>query len=229
VVLVARDGDRLRHLAGRLSERYGGGADVLVADLTVPAQLADVEARCAAGVTVLVNNAGFGTTGQFADRPVGPETAQVELHCTAVLRLTHAALPSMLAQGHGAVVNVASVAGLIPGVSAPTYGASKAFEVFFTESLAEQLRGSGVRVQALCPGLTRTEFHERAAQDVTRSPSWAWLNAERVVDESLRALVRGPVVCIPGRRYRALVALASLPPRGSVRRVAAVLAATRRR
>jgi hypothetical protein len=229
LVLVARDGDRLRGLADRLSARYGGRADVLVADLTVPAALAEVEARCAAGLTILVNNAGFGTTGRFAERPIGPEAAQVQLHCAAVLRLTHAALPHMLAQGRGAVVNVASVAGLVPAISAPTYGATKAFEVFFTESLAAQLRGTGVRVQALCPGLTRTEFHERAQQDVGSSPGWVWLSAERVVDESLRALARGTVVCIPSRRYRALVALASIAPRGSVRRVAGGLAQARQR
>ncbi|HZG95723.1 MAG TPA: SDR family oxidoreductase [Mycobacteriales bacterium] len=229
LVLVARDGDRLRALAGRLTGRYGGRADVLVADLTEPGELATVERRCAAGVTILVNNAGFGTTGRFVERPVGPEAAQVQLHCAAVLRLTHAALPAMLGQGHGAVVNVASVAGLIPAVSAPTYGATKAFEVFFSESLAEQLRGSGVRIQALCPGLTRTEFHDRAEQDVGSSPGWVWLSAERVVDESLRALARGTVVCVPGRRYRALVAGAAVLPRSGARRLAGALAQRRSR
>jgi uncharacterized protein len=229
LVLVARDAARLEELARDLSARHGVTAEVLSADLTDTAALAVVEKRCAAGVDLLVNNAGFGAPGLFAQAPVGPEAAQVALHAEAVLRLTRAALPPMLERGSGAVVNVASVAGLIPAVSTPAYGGTKAFEVFFTESLAEQLRGTGVRAMALCPGLTHTEFHERAGMDMSRSSGWWWLSAERVVDTALRDLARGRVLSIPGRRYRALVALAGVLPRSVVRRVAGRVAVQRRR
>ncbi|MFL6139462.1 MAG: SDR family NAD(P)-dependent oxidoreductase [Frankiaceae bacterium] len=231
LVLVARDGARLESLAAELRSAHGVAVESLAADLTDPAGRGTVEARLADAerpVELLVNNAGFGTAGQFWVAPVEGEEAQVMLHVLATLRLTHAALPGMVARRRGAVLNVSSTAGLLPGAAGPTYGATKAFQAFFSESLAMQLGRHGVRVMALCPGFTRTEFHQRGRMDVSSLPSFAWLSAERVVAEALRDLDRGRVMSIPSRRYRWAVASAALLPRSLVRRVAAFVASGRR-
>jgi uncharacterized protein len=205
LVLVARDEDRLATGADELATRYGVEVERLPADLTAADQRAAVEARLAdAGrpVDLLVNNAGYGTVGAFWTAPLAGEQGQADLHVVATLRLTHAVLPGMVERRRGAVVNVASVAGLVPGASGPTYGATKAFQVFFSEALAPSVRPYGVTVMALCPGFTRTEFHRRGRMDVTRLPSFAWLDADDVAEEALRDLGRGKVVSIPSRRYR---------------------------
>jgi uncharacterized protein len=139
--------------------------------------------------------------------------AMIAVHVTAVTRLTHAALPGMLARGEGVVLTVCSVAGLVPTGSAPPYGATKAYGVSLTQALAAAYAHTGVRFCAVCPGFTRTEFHDRAAMDMRRLPAFAWLDADRVVRESLRDVARGTVVSIPSRRYRLLVAAARLLPR----------------
>jgi uncharacterized protein len=231
LVLVARDAARLEALAGELRRDRGVAVELLVADLTDAGQRGTVEARLADDgrpIDLLVNNAGFGTAGPFWSAPVEGEEGQVLVHVLATLRLTRAALPGMVARGRGAVVNVSSTAGLVPGAAGPTYGATKAFQAFFSEALAMQLRTRGVRVMALCPGWTRTEFHRRGRMDVSGLPSFAWLSPERVVAEALRDLDRGRVMSIPSRRYRWAVASAGLVPRSVLRRAAAYVARGRR-
>ena len=231
LVLVARDGQRLAAAADQLRAAYGVAVETLPADLADPTQLATVEDRLADAtrpVDVLVNNAGYGTVGDFWAVPVEAEQGQVLLHVLATLRLSHAVLPGMVARGRGAIVNVSSVAGLVPAASGPTYGATKAFQAFFSEALALQLRASGVRVMALCPGFTRTEFHQRGGMDVTALPGFAWLDADRVAEEGLRDLDAGKVVSVPGRRYRWLVNAAELLPRALTRRAAALVGSGRR-
>jgi len=231
LVLVARDAGRLATARDELAARYGVEVESLPADLTDAAQLAAVEERLAdAGrpIDVLVNNAGYGTVGAFWAAPLDRELGQADLHVVATLRLTHAALRGMVDRRRGAVVNVASVAGLVPGASGPTYGATKAFQVFFSEALAPSLRPRGVRVMALCPGFTRTEFHQRGRMDVTRLPSFAWLDADDVAEEALRDLDKGKVVSIPSRRYRWLVNAAVALPRPVTRAVAAAVGRRRR-
>jgi hypothetical protein len=202
LVLVARDEARLRALADRLPNRV----EVLPADLADDAGCARVEQRCADGVDLLVNNAGLGTKGAFHQVPVEQEEHLLRLNVRAVMRLAHAALPPMLERGSGAVLNVSSVAGFFAGTRGSTYSASKAWVTNFSESLHLQYAGSGVKVMALCPGFTRTEFHARAEMDVTGIPAALWLDADDVVRAALRDLADGKPVSVPGAQYKALVA-----------------------
>jgi short-subunit dehydrogenase len=213
LVLVARDGVRLGESAAELRERYGVEVEVLQADLSTDGGITAVEARLrstgADAVDVLVNNAGFGHRGRFLDAPMADELRMLTLHCEAVLRLTAAAAEGMRQRGRGSVINVASVAAFMPR---GTYAASKAWVVRFTEGVALDLRGSGIRFLALCPGFVRTEFHQRAGMDAERLPSWAWLDADKVVAAALRDLARGRVVSVPDARYKAAVGFARHVP-----------------
>src|SRR5919109_1270658 len=133
---------------------------------------------------LLVNNAGFGTTGPFARLDPDQEEAEIRLNVLALVRLTRAALPGMIARGRGAIINVSSLAAFAPGPYDATYGATKAFVNSFTEALHEELRGTGVRVQALCPGFIHTELQQRAGIDTSRLPAWVWMTPEAVVEAS---------------------------------------------
>lgn len=218
LVLVARDEQRLAALAADLELRFGARAEVLPADLAKEADRSRVEARLGEGVEFLVNNAGFGLSQEFWT--VDPERlqAQLDVNVTAVMRLTRAALPPMLAAAKGSVVNVASVVGLIPGRGS-TYSASKAYVVSFSEGLAGALAGTGVRVQALCPGLVRTEFHERAGIEMGSLPRPLWLNVDEVVAGSLSDLEKDRVISVPGMQYKAVTAVAGLMPRSLAARL----------
>lgn len=205
LVLVARDENRLQEMAASLP----GEVEVLAADLSTDGGCASVEARLRDGVDVLVNNAGFGVHGRLLAVPAVDELRMFDVNARAVLRLMLAALPSMVEQGRGEVVNVSSVAGF---TARGTYSATKAYVTSLSRSAQVELAGSGVRVCAVCPGFTHTEFHDRAGMNMSKLPSWAWLSAERVVDEGLRDLRRGRSVSIPSRRYRAVVGLTRLIP-----------------
>jgi hypothetical protein len=220
LVLVARDAERLDSVAGDLRARYGVEVEPLPADLTTDKGCAVVAERLTEDtrpVDLLVNNAGFGLAHPFLQNPVEEEERLLSLLVTAVLRLTHAAVPGMLARRRGAVVNVSSVGGFVPR---GTYGAAKAWVTSFSVSLARDVRPDGVRVMALCPGFVRTEFHQRKGWSPS-VPDLMWLDADRVVAEALRDLRRGVVVCVPSRRYRALVAVARFAPRSVVSRITA--------
>jgi uncharacterized protein len=226
LVLVARDADRLEAGAAQLRERFGVTVEALPADLGTEDGCAAVEARLrdtGRPVDMLVNNAGFGLSGHFWELPVGEEERLLRVNVWSVLRLTHAALPAMVARGSGDILNVSSVAGLLPGGRGATYSASKAWVTAFTEGLALDLVGTGVRVSAVCPGFTRTEFHERAGMDVPRIPQGMWLRADDVVAVALRDHRRGETVSIPGARYRVLVTASRLAPRWLVRRATRVV------
>jgi len=202
LVLVARRDDRLRELADRLHKESSVNAEVLAADLASDSGLASVEAvlRSNPGVDFLVNNAGFGAYMPFAELP--PERAEelLRVQALAPTRLTRAALDPMLKRGNGTVVNVASLlafSGALPAPPLPhraTYAATKAYLVAFTQLLASELRDSGIRLQVLCPGIVRTEFHEVQGRDVSQIPS---VSAEDIVTASLAGLERGDLVCIP--------------------------------
>ena len=212
LILVARDPLRLEATAADLTERYGAAVEVLPADLAEEKGIAAVEERLSdpeRPVDLLVNNAGFGIRERFGTAALADELTMVKLHVEAVLRLTRAALPGMRERGRGYVVNVASVAAFLPR---GTYGASKAWVVNFSQSLSRDLAGTGVRVLALCPGFTRTEFHDRGGIDMSALRGWLWLSAERVVDEAMRDLARGRSVSVPALRYKALVAVTRKVP-----------------
>ena len=221
LVLVARDSDRLAGFAAELAAA-GVAAVPLPADLATEAGRAAVEARLAdpdAPVDLLVNNAGFSLNRTFVASSAADEDRLLDVNVRAVLRLTHAALPAMLARGAGAVVNVSSVSGFAAMMPGSTYPASKAWVIHFSEAVGQAVRGRGVRVMALCPGYTRTEFHQRAGIDMSGLPSVAWLDAARVVDGGLRDLRRGRLVSVPSARYKAASLLIRYAPRFLLHRV----------
>lgn len=211
LVLVARDVERLNRLSDELASE-AGRIEILPADLADAAGREQLADRLDAGVRVLVNNAGFATAGDFWDTDPAQLQKQLDVNVTAVMHLTRAALPAMLDAQAGTVINIASVAGLIPGRGS-TYSASKAWVVSFTEGLANGLHGTGVGVHAVCPGYVRTEFHSRAGLDMTKLPSALWLSVDGVVDESLADIARGKVISIPGIQYKSLVAVGQAIPR----------------
>jgi hypothetical protein len=212
LVLVSRNRDRLEELAAEIRTAHGSAVEVLVADLGDREQLDRVEARVAdpeRPVDLLVNNAGFGLKRPFLDNPVTDEQYLLDVLVTAVLRLTHAALGAMVARGEGAIVNVSSVAGYLPR---GTYSAAKAYVTSLSEWADLTYRDQGVRVMALLPGFTRTEFHERMQVSQGSAPAWMWLDADRLVRDGLRDLARGRRVSVPSRRYKVLAAAARYTP-----------------
>ncbi|WP_151083057.1 SDR family NAD(P)-dependent oxidoreductase [Nocardioides cynanchi] len=214
VLLVARDEERLHALADELAATYSVTAEVLVADLSDRAGMALVEARLAdesRPVDLLVNNAGFGLKRRFLDNSVEQEQAALDVLVTAVMRLTHAALGPMVKRGSGGIINVASVAAFLPRGS---YSAAKAWVTTFGAWASREYGRQGVHIMTLCPGFTRTEFHER--MDVKREavPRLLWLDVDRVVDGALADWDAGRARSIPGKRYKVIAAVsrhASLP------------------
>jgi short-subunit dehydrogenase len=212
LILVARRGGRLQELASEL-----GGAETLEADLTVDGDLRRVE-ECIANeprLELVVNNAGFGLTGRFYQKPLDPFVKMHELHVMATLRLSHAALRAMTARNKGGLINVSSVAGFGQSPGAVCYSATKCWMTSFTEGLYLDLKSarSAVKVQALCPGFTYTEFHDVMGMDRNAIAKWMWWPAEGVVEASMNGLAKGKVVVIPGRFYRLLVTVLRHVPR----------------
>lgn len=212
LVLVARDAARLEAKAVRLRADFGVHVEVLPADLLTDDGVASVSARLAdpgRGVSVLVNNAGFSLVRAFENNSVEEETDHLRILARTPMQLTHAALPGMLARGHGRIINVSSVSAFIPR---GTYGAAKAWLTSFSRFANLRYGPKGVAVTALCPGFVHTEFHQRMGASMDGVPSWLWLNPERVVREGLAANAAGKSVSIPSKRYATLVALGRLVP-----------------
>ncbi len=212
VVLVARDRARLERLATELRQRHGVGAEVLVADLSDRDQTEEVCRRLADPVhpvDVLVNNAGFGQQQRFLDNEVAREEAALDVMVRAVLLTCHAAGRAMRERGHGTIVNISSVASFMAD---GTYSAEKSFVTVFSEALSGQLVGTGVTVTAVCPGLTRSEFHERARMTLPGVPRGMWLDADEVARQGLSDAASGKVVSVPGPQWKAAsLAIRALP------------------
>jgi short-subunit dehydrogenase len=203
LVLVARDAERLDRLAAELSGQYGGEAVTLPADLSTESGCAAVEARLrAAPVDLLVNSAGTTLNRSFVKSTADNEDRLLWVNVHAVMRLTLAALPVMVERGRGDVINISSVSGFGPVMPGSTYPASKAWVINFSESVARSVRPRGVRVLALCPGYTRTEFHQRAGINMSKTPGWMWLSADDVARDGLRDLRKGKFVSIPNWKYK---------------------------
>ena len=226
LVLVARDGARLEELGTELSAAHGVAVDVLAADLLTDAEVTAVAERLADvehPVDLLVNNAGFGTYGRFAELDVAREVDEVELNVVALLRLTHAALGAMEVRRAGAILNVASLAAYQPNPISATYGATKAFVHSFTHAVREEARGTGVNVMLVCPGYTHTEFHDRAGLGESEMPEFVWQSPDTVAAAALRDLDRGRSVSIPGVLNQTAAAFSSVSPAGITRRVAGLV------
>jgi short-subunit dehydrogenase len=220
LVLVARTQDRLESMAAEVRDRFAVQVEVLPADLSTPDGCAAVAARISQPdrpVDTLINNAGIGLYRRFGDAPLADEQRLLDLNVGSVLTLTHAAVGAMTARGRGEIINISSVAGFVPRGPSTTYAAGKAWVTSFSEGLSLLLAGTGVRITVVCPGFTHTEFHARAKADMSGTPSWMWLDADRVVAEGLADARAGVVISVPSRRYRALLLLVKVLPRAVVR------------
>jgi len=226
-VLVARDVPRLERVAEELRTAYGRRVEVLPADLADREQLQRVADRVgdrSRPVDLLVNNAWFGLGHGFTYGALADEARLVDVLVRAVLVLSHAAAGPMRDRGYGAIINVSSVSGFVVMGS---YSAAKAWVTTFTEGLANELGRHGVQVTALCPGFVHTEFHQRAQQRMSQIPSFGWLDPDDVVDGCLADVRRGRVISVPSARYKVVVAVSRLAPRGLVRRVTGAMARRR--
>jgi short-subunit dehydrogenase len=210
LVLAGRDEARLSAVAQRVNQ----DVELVVGDLGSDAGVDDLLARLdGRDIDVLVNNAGFGTYGPFAEIDAGREHELVAVNVDALVRLTHAVLPGMIVRGRGGILNVASTIAFQPGPYQATYGASKAFVLSLSQALWAETRGTGVTVTALCPGPTRTGFVDALGSDVSHTAIYRHLAApEPVVAAGLRALDRGRAVVVPGWRYRVMTTGGRLMP-----------------
>jgi len=228
LVLVARRLDRLEQLARELEAKHRVRVEALAADLASDAGLRRVEERITAanGLALLVNNAGFGIRGLFHETDRDRQEEMHRLHVIATVRLTHAALPGMLARRAGAIVNVSSVAAFAPSPWNTSYGATKTWMNIFSEAVAGEIKSCGapIRVQALCPGYTYTEFHDVMGVDRKLVPDFWWMSSEAVVEASLRGLERNQLIVVPGWHYRLLVLFLTAMPRSLLRGLSATFA-----
>ena len=206
LVLVARDGKRLRMQAESMASQYGVRTSVIVADLVTDDGVAAVQERLADRtnpVHLLVNNAGHGLASDFIDSDLEDERRLLRLHVQTTMELSHTAARTMARRRGGRIINVASVAGYTP---TGTYSAAKSWVINFSKGLHSQLRSSGVTVTALVPGLVRTEFHQRSGITIKSAKRWMWLDADDVVREALTANAQGASTCVPARSYQMLTA-----------------------
>ncbi|HDP80101.1 MAG TPA: SDR family oxidoreductase [Spirochaetes bacterium] len=210
--------------AAELSDKYGVKVTVIIAELSLEKDLRGLEKRLSAleRVDFLVNNAGYGVYENFADTGADEHERMVRVHVTAPVRLTRAVLPGMISRKSGAVINLSSVGSFIPMEKNGMYGGTKAFLNIFSESLNIELRDTGVRVQALCPGFTRTDFHEKlglTTEGQKRLEGYRWMSADEVVDCSLRCLGNNRVICVPGFSWRSILVFVKLLPRKLLYRI----------
>ncbi|MBO1767125.1 SDR family oxidoreductase [Allobranchiibius sp. GilTou38] len=218
LVVVARSTDRLEALKTDLEARHGVSVEVVTADLTDPLDVQKVAWRLSEPqrpVDLLVNNAGYGLKKRFLENNVQDEIASLDILVRTVMVLSHSAALAMKERGHGAIVNVSSVASFM---ASGTYSAAKSYVTVFSESLAGELAGTGVTVTALCPGFTHTEFHERAGINHKGSPEFLWLQADRLVRDCLADVDKGKVISVPGLQYKVITTALRTVPRPLVRR-----------
>ncbi len=224
VVLVARRRDRLQALANELTGKWGIKAQVIAEDLVDPAapqRIAEEVKRDGLQIDYLVNNAGFGATGPFAQADLARELAMVQVNVTALVALTRAFLPEMIQRKRGRILNIGSTAGFQPGPFMAVYYASKAFVNSFTEALWYELRGTGVSATVSCPGATATEFSGVAGNDRTRLFRLGAMNAAEVARQGYQAMLEGKPLVIHGLKNRILAGSVRISPRPIVRAISA--------
>ena len=226
LVVTGRRMDIIKKMAGALSSEFGVSIEVIKAELSDKKDLEGLirHIKKIGSVEFLVNNAGFGTYDLFWKESIEEQERMVAVHVTAAMRLAHAVLPAMMERGRGFIVNLSSLGSFLPLKMNAVYGGSKAFLNIFSESLQMELAGAGIRVQALCPGFTRTDLHGRieklGKEELKRLDKFYWMQPDRVVDCSLKCLEKGRVICIPGFRNRLLLCIASMIPRWLYNRLA---------
>jgi len=217
LVLIARDEARLHARAAGLKENFGAESVVIVADLATEAGCAKVEDYIRTNeIEVLINNAGFGINKAFTMSDLAKEEEVLKVLVRTPMRLMHVVLPAMKERNSGVVINVSSVASFIAGGA---YSASKAYLTVLSESLSTELSATNIKVSALCPGFTRTEFHQRGRMKMAGLPNFMWLNSDVLVAKAWKDAVAGKPVSIPGWQYKTLVGIISLLPRSIVRRL----------
>jgi short-subunit dehydrogenase len=226
LILVARREDRLRALAVKLTERHGVTVHAIVSDLSrrqAVQEIADELAGRALTVDVLVNNAGYGVPGSFTASPWSRHQAMLQVMLAGVAELTHALLPAMVERRYGRIINVASLAGLVPSTAGHTlYGATKAFLIKFSQSLSAEVARYGVNVTAVCPGFTHSEFHDVTGtrDKVNQMPRWMWMDAPSVARQGFDAVMIGTPIYVNGRVNRTIATLVRLLPQRLVNSVA---------
>jgi short-subunit dehydrogenase len=227
IVLVARDLPRLQERVQALEAKYGIKTHVIQADLATDEGCLKVEKYILENqIDVLINNAGFGTSKAFTMSTLEIEQQLLDVLVRTPMRLMHVALPPMKQRNQGIIINVSSVAGYIAGGS---YSASKSYLTVLTESLHTELAATDVKVSALCPGFTRTEFHQRGKMSMKGLPNFLWLNSDRLVEQSWRDALKGKAVSVPGWQYKLLVFIVETMPRSIVRKVGMNMRAKQRK
>lgn len=217
LALVARDEARLHERAAGLREKYGIQTFVLPADLSTETGCRAVEDYLRTyPMEVLINNAGFGIKYSFTTSDLKAEEELLNVLVRTPMRLMHVILPGMKERNSGVVINVSSVASFIAG---GTYSASKSYLTVLTESINTELKNTNIKVTALCPGFTRTEFHQRGKMKMTGLPNFMWLNADKLVAQAWEDAQANKPVSIPGWQYKLLVAIVSIAPRKFVRNI----------
>lgn len=223
LILVDKQKEQLTELAKRLQQHHSISVDTLFADLSNPTDTEYIENRVSEieNLDILINNAGFGTSGNFIEANLSKQLDMINVHVIASVRFCRAALPKMVTRRKGTIINVSSIGAFKPVPGSVTYSATKAYLVTFSEALQIELAGTGVRVQALCPGFTQTNFHstpEFTNFNRSRIPKVFWMSAEEVAAKSLKALKRNRAIYIPGFKNRLLVTLARIAKRcGQIR------------
>jgi short-subunit dehydrogenase len=222
LVLVARNEQRLNEIASDLAQTYGVRVTVLAKDLSDPASPGEIAAALQAqsiGVDVLVNNAGFGTYGPFAEIDWAEELRMLHVNVVSLTHLTKLFLPGMIERRSGRILNVGSTGSFAPGPLMATYCATKAYVLSLSEAISEEVRGTGVTVTALCPGVTRTGFQARAKVEHIQLTGGSMMSAREVAEMGYKALLRGQAVVVPGFLNRLMAFAVRLTPRSLTRRV----------
>lgn len=216
LIITGRREEKIHALANELTQSNGSHVEVYIVELSDPVQLDGfIEKIKDRDIDLLVNNAGFGTTGLFHREPFDHYEKMVSAHILAHMKITYIILPKMIEKGSGTVINVSSSGAFLPSPKTVTYSGTKAFWVAFTESLHLELEGTGVQVQVVCPGLTKTDMHVRLGIPEEVAADWGpfkWISPQEVVECSMRCLKKKKVLCLPGRLNKMQIFMRRLVP-----------------
>lgn len=226
LIIIARNEEKLNELSSTVKKENKTEIEVFVCDLTKQKDIKLLSDKITSDkkLGLLVNNAGFGTSGEFADLSLNKELSEIQLNVITPVRLTHVAINNFKKNKYGGdIINVASVVAFLPTPQSATYGATKAYIKSFSEAIHEEVKPFGINIQALCPGLTRTEFQDRAGIDKEKIPEFLWMDSSQVVDDSLKALEQKKAICIPGLMNQSTATILDLIPSELTRKLTGLL------